>query len=218
MNNKVGIIFDLDGVLVKTDHYHYLAWKKLADSLKIHFDHKVNNQLRGISRMESLDIVLKGQDISKEKKLELANQKNEYYKELLKDITPTELLPGVIKFLDELKANNVKMAVGSSSKNARTILNKLSLSHYFDTIIDGTDLEKSKPNPEVFLKAAMGLNLDNERCIVFEDASAGVQAGINAGMKVVGVGPGKNEKGISLGIEGIHSVDIADIKALAYEA
>ncbi len=183
-------IFDLDGVLVFTDKYHFKAWKMIADKLGIDFDEEKNNRLRGVSRMESLDIILEGctKNFSSEEKEDLATQKNEYYKQLLENMTPKDVSDDVRSTLKELKDRGHKLAIGSSSKNTKFILNKVDLMDYFDAISDGTNISRSKPDPEVFEKAAEFLGEEPKNCIVVEDAYAGVDAGKAAGMAVVGIG------------------------------
>jgi beta-phosphoglucomutase len=184
------VIFDLDGVIVSTDQYHYKAWAQLAYEEEIYFDKEINERLRGVSRTESLEIILSGSDkqyTTKEKE-ELAARKNRYYRVLLESLSPADILPGVMKVLDSLKSRNIKIAIGSSSKNTRVILNKIGLKGYFDAVADGCDICKSKPDPEVFLLAAERLNIAPKYCMVVEDADAGIEAALAAGMKVVGVG------------------------------
>ena len=184
------IIFDLDGVLVSTDRLHFLAWKHLTDQLGIPFDETVNNRLRGISRMESLNIILEQSAVSysQEEKERFAEEKNQYYRELLKSLTPDDLLDGVRETLTELKLRQYLLAVGSSSKNTKFILDRIGLSDCFDAISDGTNITKSKPDPEVFLKAAEYLAVPPEQCIVVEDAYAGVDAAKAAKMLAIGIG------------------------------
>lgn len=190
MNNIKAIIFDLDGVLVDTAKYHYLAWKKLAEELNIDFSVEDNERLKGVSRMQSLDIILEIGSITLDNitKLELAQKKNSWYVEYITKLTPDDILPGVIPFIKSIKNSNIKMALGSASKNSMLILNKLYLTKYFDAIIDGTKVSKAKPDPEVFLKGAEALKVLPCQCIVFEDAEAGVEAAINAGMHCIGIG------------------------------
>lgn len=186
-----GFIFDLDGVLVFTDKFHYLAWKSIADELDIEFDEEYNNLLRGVSRMESLDIILrryKGPALSQEVKNELTDRKNQLYREYLKTMTPDDVEDSVRTTLAELRARGYKLSVGSSSRNARFILEKVAMLDAFDAISDGTNITKSKPDPEVFLKAAEFLNLYPSECIVVEDALAGVDAAKAGGMKAAGIG------------------------------
>ncbi|MFW6036008.1 MAG: beta-phosphoglucomutase [Halothermotrichaceae bacterium] len=185
-----GIIFDLDGVIVSTDDLHYQAWKKMADQDGIYFDKKINNRLRGVSRRQSLEIILEQSDkkYSKLKKKELTDYKNNYYRELLQDLTPVDILPGVKNVMKRLKKQNYKLAVGSSSKNTKSILKQIGLSNFFDAVADGTDIENSKPAPDVFLIAAKRLKLQPEECAVVEDAVAGIIAANNANMKAIAIG------------------------------
>ena len=183
------VIFDLDGVIVSTDDCHYEAWKKMADEEGIYFDKIINNRLRGVTRMESLEIVLEKaeKEYSEEEKLQLAECKNGYYKEFITKLTPSDILPGALKTLDELKVNGIKVAIGSSSKNTPVILKQIGLSDYFDAVSDGNNITNSKPDPEVFLKAADMLGIPYAECMVVEDADAGIEAGKSAGMKTVSV-------------------------------
>jgi len=190
MYNIKAIIFDLDGVLVATAKYHYLAWKRLAKELNIEFSLEDNERLKGVSRMKSLDIILDIGNITfdDEAKIALAQKKNLWYVEYISKLTPADILPGVLNFLKSIKKNGVKVALGSASKNSLIILDRLNLTSYFDAIIDGTKVSKVKPDPEVFLKGALALKLLPCECIVFEDAQAGVEAAINAGMLCIGIG------------------------------
>lgn len=185
-----GIIFDLDGVLCFTDQYHFQAWKEMADGIGVYFDELINNRLRGVSRMASLDIILERseREYSQEEKERLASQKNEIYRELLYKMTTEDLDREVKDTLDVLKAAGVRLAVGSSSKNAKLILSRLGLGEYFDAVSDGTNITHSKPDPEVFLKAAEFLGLAPEECLVVEDAPAGIDAAIAGGFKSAGIG------------------------------
>ena len=185
-----GIIFDLDGVICSTDHYHYLAWKALADKLGAYFDETINNRLRGVSRMASLEIVLERYNgtLTEEEKLAAAEEKNNTYRELLKQMTPADLSDEVKTTLDALRAKGLLLGIGSSSKNTRFILSRIGLGDYFDKISDGTNITRSKPDPEVFLKAAEYLGLEPKDCLVVEDAVAGVQAAHAAGMDAAAVG------------------------------
>jgi len=188
------IIFDLDGVIVSTDHYHYLAWKQIADEEGIEFNKEINHRLRGVSRMESLDIVLEraGRSYSQQEKHQLAERKNDTYKELLTSLTASDLLPEVQETLDALRSKGLKLAIGSSSKNAPFILDKIGLGGFFDAIADGNHIRNSKPDPEVFLLAANKIGELPEHCLVVEDAEAGVEAGLRAGMAVAAVGDARN--------------------------
>ena len=187
-----GVIFDLDGVLCHTDKFHYLAWKKIADELGIPFDETVNRRLRGVSRMESLEIILEkcSEELTEERKQELAEKKNAYYRELLSGMTPSDMQPSVREMLSSLRAKGLKLAVGSSSKNALYILERLDAQDAFDAICDGTMITHSKPDPEVFVKAAEALGLRPEECLVVEDAPAGLEAAKAAGMDCAAIGEG----------------------------
>ena len=185
-----GVIFDLDGVLCFTDDYHYQAWKSLADDLNIYFDREINNRLRGVSRMASLDIVLEksNKSYTKEEKIALATKKNDIYVKLLDNITENDCSNEVRNTLLELKRRGIKIAIGSSSKNTPKILNRLGIYSYFDAISDGNNIAHSKPNPEVFLKAAQFINENPQDCLIVEDAIAGIDAGINGGFKTAAIG------------------------------
>lgn len=190
-------IFDLDGVVVSTDRCHYEAWKRLADEEGIYFDEKINQRLRGVSRMESLEIVLEksSREYSNEEKLSMAERKNGYYRELIKELDKSAVLDGAVEFIERLKKCGVKTAIGSSSKNAVIILERLAMTELFDAVADGNDIKNSKPAPDVFLKAGEKLGVSPEHCIVVEDADAGVEAAKSAGMDVVAVGAANgNEK------------------------
>ncbi|MBW9171418.1 beta-phosphoglucomutase [Clostridium estertheticum] len=190
MRNIKAIIFDLDGVLVATAKYHYLAWKRLAKELNIEFSIEDNERLKGVSRMNSLDIILDigGLTLDNDAKIKLADKKNIWYVEYISKLTPADILPGVIDFLESIKINGLKIALGSASRNSMLILKNLKLTDYFDAIIDGTKVSSTKPNPEVFLKGALALNTPPCQCIVFEDAQSGIDAAINAGMYCIGIG------------------------------
>lgn len=185
------ILFDLDGVICSTDEYHYQAWKKMADSMGIYFDRTINNRLRGVSRMESLEIVLEqyhGPALSQERKVELATMKNDIYRESLHQLSPADLSAEVKTTLDALRAAGLKLAIGSSSKNTKFILGQLGLGDYFDAVSDGNNITKSKPDPEVFLKAAQMVGMAPADCLVVEDAVSGAQAGHAGGFDVACVG------------------------------
>lgn len=183
-------VFDLDGVLVFTDRFHYRAWKKIADELGIYFDEKINDRLRGISRMASLEIILENstKKYSAEEKEDLAEEKNRYYRKLLQSMTPEDVDPAVRKTLSELRGRGHKLAIGSSSKNTKFILQQTGLTDAFDAISDGTNILRSKPDPEVFLKAASFVGDMPENCIVVEDARAGIEAAKAGGMLAAGIG------------------------------
>lgn len=184
------VIFDLDGVICFTDKYHYLAWKQMADSIGVYFDETINNRLRGVSRMDSLEIILERCDrtLTSQEKEKLAEQKNELYKKYLTQMSETDLSEEVKDTLNELRRRGKKLAIGSSSKNAKFILERIGLGNYFDAISDGTNITKSKPDPEVFLKAAEFLGLEAEKCLVVEDAAAGILAAHSGGFHSAGLG------------------------------
>ncbi|MCM1541182.1 MAG: beta-phosphoglucomutase [Blautia sp.] len=188
-------IFDLDGVIVFTDRFHYQAWKRIADRMGIYFDEEINNRLRGVSRMDSLEIILEkyeGEPLSREKKEALAEEKNGYYRALLEGMTPTDVEQEVRDTLKELRRRGYKLAIGSSSKNARFILEKVALLDAFDAISDGTNIARSKPDPEVFLKGAEFLGVEPEECVVVEDAFAGIDAARAGHMMAAGIGDARD--------------------------
>ena len=185
-----GIIFDLDGVIVSTDEQHYLGWQALADKLGIPFSREVNNRFRGVSRMACMDILeeIGGRSYTDQEKIAYASWKNEYYRKLLGKMSPADLAEEVKFTLDALRARGYLLAIGSSSKNAKFILERIGLADYFDAVSDGTNISKSKPDPEVFLKAAAFLGLKPEECLVVEDAISGVDAAHAGGMEAAVVG------------------------------
>lgn len=186
-----GIIFDLDGVICSTDEYHYLAWKKLAEKLGIKdFTKKDNERQRGVSRMESLEVVLEKTDkkFTQEEKVALATEKNEYYKQMLAQMSKKDLADDVKDTLDAIKAKGIRIAIGSSSKNAKFILSRIGLLDYFDAISDGDNITRTKPDPQVFTMAAQFLGLDPCRCLVVEDAKAGIMAGKTGGFDTAALG------------------------------
>lgn len=187
---KKAVIFDLDGVIVSTDGFHYRAWKAMADKEGIYFDETINNRLRGVSRMESLEIILERatKSYTDEEKVAMATVKNDIYRESLVQLTPDDILPGVMDMLTTLRGMGVKLAIGSSSKNTPVILKQIGLGDYFDAVADGNQIKNSKPDPEVFLLAAKLLGIDPADCVVVEDAYAGIDAAKAGGMKAVGVG------------------------------
>ena len=196
MNYKA-IIFDLDGVICHTDHYHFLAWKELADKLDIYFDEEINNRLRGVSRMESFEIILErytGTPLTETEKIEYAEDKNDIYKVLLEQMSPKDLTDEVRQTLDGLREMGLKMAIGSSSKNAPFILNQIGLEGYFDEISDGNNITHSKPDPEVFIKASDYLGIAPKDCLVVEDAESGLDAATAGGMDSAAIGDAVNCK------------------------
>lgn len=184
------VIFDLDGVIVSTDDYHFNAWNDLAKKNNLLFNRSINHKLRGVSRAESLNIILSlnGRTLLKDEFDLMLKTKNDIYKESLVSLTSEDILPGVLNLLKSLKENNIKIAIGSSSKNAPKILEQIGLYNEFDIIVDGNSIKNSKPDPEVFVNCAKGLGIDCKECVVFEDANAGIKAALNAGMFAVGVG------------------------------
>jgi beta-phosphoglucomutase len=183
-------IFDLDGVIVDTAHYHFLAWKRLAGELNINLTEELNERLKGVSRMDSLEIILSlgGISLSQHEKENLANKKNGWFVDFLERMAPEEIFPGVKQLIKDLRTGGIKVGLASSSKNAKTVIQLLHIQNDFDTVVDGTMITHSKPHPEIFLLAASRLGVQPKDCLVFEDAEAGVEAAIAAGMKCVGVG------------------------------
>lgn len=185
------LIFDMDGVLCFTDKYHFKAWKQMADEMGIYFDEEINNRLRGVSRMASLEIILErytGEPLTDEQKEERASYKNDIYRELLKTMGHDDFSEEVRNTLNELRARGYKLAIGSSSKNTPLILSQVGMSDFFDAISDGNNITHSKPDPEVFVKAAGFLGLPAEECLVVEDAEAGIDAGNAGGMSTAAIG------------------------------
>jgi beta-phosphoglucomutase len=190
MTTVKACLFDLDGVIVDTAVYHFQAWRRLANELGFDFTEHQNEQLKGISRMESLELILNwgGVTLTEEEKVAWATKKNQWYLDLVMQMTPNEVLPGVPEFLKSLRANGIKIALGSASKNSKLILERIQMLDYFDAIIDGNNITKGKPDPQVFLMGAEATGAQPSECVVFEDAVAGVQAAKAGGMKAVGVG------------------------------
>lgn len=184
-------IFDLDGVICDTAKYHFKAWRRLANELGFDFSEEDNEKLKGVSRMESLNLILHWGNViirDEEEKKIMADKKNEWYLEFITRMTPDEILPGVESFINDVRNRRIKTVIGSASKNARLILEKIGLLDKFDAIIDGNSTAKSKPDPEVFLLGAQAVNANPQQCIVFEDAEKGIQAALNGGFYAVGVG------------------------------
>jgi beta-phosphoglucomutase len=206
-----GVIFDLDGVIVSTDEYHYLGWQRMADEEGIYFDRQINERLRGVSRMESLDIILEKSKkaYTEEQKTEMASRKNNFYKEFLTtELTPKNILPGVMSVLNELKKNGIKIAIGSSSRNSPSILKQIGLDNFFDATADGNDIKKSKPDPEVFLLAAKRLGFRPDECLVVEDAEAGISAALAGGMKALAVGSAVSDKRAHLSAKDLSKITV----------
>ena len=214
MSDIKACIFDLDGVIVDTAVYHYKAWKRLANELSFDFTEEANENLKGISRKESLDLILGwgGVDKTEAERAELATSKNSWYVEMISQMTPAEILPGTLDFLQALKTAGYKIALGSASKNAGFILDKVGLTSYFDAIVDGNLVTASKPDPQVFLKGAEMLAIEPADCVVFEDAIAGIEAAKAGGMKVIGIGEPETLKGADLVIPGLHEMNIEKLK------
>ena len=183
-------IFDLDGVVVDTAHYHFLAWKRLANELGYDLTEQENESLKGVSRMNSLEIILHlaGISVSEVHKEMLANKKNAWFVDYVERMIPEEIFPGVRQLIHELKSNGIKVGLASSSKNAKTVIGLLQIQHEFDIIVDGTMITHTKPHPEIFLTTAEKLRVDPKDCIVFEDAEAGVEVALAAGMRCIGIG------------------------------
>jgi beta-phosphoglucomutase len=210
-------IFDLDGVIVDTAKYHYLAWKKLATILNINFTEENNERLKGVSRMASLDIILEiGNMVLDEKmKEEYAALKNKWYLDYINQMMPDEILPGSLEFISELKNAGIKVALGSASRNTPLILERLGIGNLFDAIADGNVVRNAKPDPEVFITAAKMLGVQPEDCVVFEDAVAGVEAALNAGMCCVGIGSEKILKNAHFIVSGLDKMTLGKLKVLA---
>lgn len=212
---KKGFVFDLDGVITDTAKFHYLAWKDLADEIGIEIDLKFNEQLKGISRMDSLERILaygnKSDTFTTEQKEALAEKKNTHYVELLQDLTPDDLLPGVQEFLNDAKAQNVPCAIASASKNAPFILEKLGVQDAFDAIVDPATLTKGKPDPEIFVRAAEAINITPAEAVGFEDAQAGLDGIKAAGMYAVGVYSGEELHGADLIVHHLTDISVAEL-------
>ncbi|RFS14823.1 beta-phosphoglucomutase [Emticicia sp. C21] len=206
-------LFDLDGVIVDTAIYHYQAWRQMANGLGFDISEEFNEKLKGVSRMDSLDIILAhgAVELSEEEKLSLASQKNENYLNLVSKMSPDDILPGVTDFFTQVKKENIKTALGSVSKNARLILERIGMLDNFDSIIDGTKIAKGKPDPEVFLKGAKELGVSPSECLVFEDAVAGVEAAKKGGMKTVGLGKKEVLVEADIVFENLVGVDIHEL-------
>jgi len=203
-----GAIFDLDGVIVDTAKYHFLAWRRLAAELGFNLTEVENERLKGVSRMRSLEIVLElaGITVSEEEKMALAEKKNRWYQEYIARMDETEVLKGAREYLLRLRQDGVKTALASASKNAMAILEKTRLVPFFDAIVDGNEVVKAKPDPEIFLRAATKLSLPPVHCVVFEDAEAGVEAARRAGMKVVGIGDKRTLGKADLIVKGLYEL------------
>lgn len=216
MSKIKACIFDLDGVIVDTAVYHYKAWRRLANQLGFDFTEEQNEELKGISRIESLKIILNWGAVSKsdEEMQELATLKNTWYVDMITKMTPEEILPGAKEFLELVRENNYLTALGSASKNSETILNQIGLIHLFDALVDGNKVTKSKPDPAVFLVGAKELNVNPEECVVFEDAIAGVQAAKAGKMKAVGIGKAEVLNEADVVVAGLFEMTIEKLENL----
>ncbi|ECC0865680.1 beta-phosphoglucomutase [Listeria monocytogenes] len=210
-----GVVFDLDGVITDTAHYHYLAWKKTAESIGIEFDEAFNENLKGVSRIDSLLLILKKDgrenDYTEEQIEALAADKNDFYVSLLKEITPADVLPGIKELIVDLKKQNLKCAIASVSKNARTVLSALEMEQEFDYIVDAAKITKSKPDPEIFVEACRGLGLETSEVVGIEDAQAGIEAINAAGIISVGVGSGLRDADMTVKSTGLLDLRILEI-------
>lgn len=203
-------IFDLDGVIVDTAKYHYLAWKRLAKENGFDFTEKDNERLKGVSRVRSLEILLEigGLHLDDETKSQMAIQKNDWYVDYISRMDESEILPGVVEYVKSIRSKGIKTAIGSASQNTPLILKRLGIASLFDAIVDGNKVSKAKPDPEVFLRAAKELNVPPAECVVFEDAEAGIEAALRAGMKAVGIGKPSNLKEAETIIPGLFELVI----------
>ncbi|HCW3228521.1 TPA: beta-phosphoglucomutase [Listeria monocytogenes] len=210
-----GVVFDLDGVITDTAHYHYLAWKKTAESIGIEFDEAFNENLKGVSRIDSLLLILskdgRENDFTEEQIEALAADKNDFYVSLLKEITPADVLPGIKELIVDLKKQNLKCAIASVSKNARTVLSALEMEQEFDYIVDAAKITKSKPDPEIFVEACRGLGLETSEVVGIEDAQAGIEAINAAGIVSVGVGSGLRDADMTVKSTGLLDLRILEI-------
>lgn len=211
-----GCIFDLDGVVVDTAKYHFMAWKRLADDMGIPFSENDNERLKGVSRLTSLEIILEigGVKMALSEKEKLAALKNKWYIDYIGSMTPGEILPGTVEFIGELKRKNIRIALGSASRNTPLILDKIGMKNIFDAIVDGNTVHRVKPHPEVFLMAAEMIGIEKERCMVFEDALAGVEAALSAGMICIGIGNRNILKDAHMVVNGLKEMDLNKIMVL----
>jgi beta-phosphoglucomutase len=215
-NALKAVIFDLDGVITDTARYHYLAWRKVAHELGIYFDERINERLKGVDRLQSLEIVLERADrgFTAEEKQQWADRKNEYYKELIGRMTPTEIAPGARELLVTLKEKGIKTGLASVSKNAQTVIEKLQIKEHFDYMADAAQIQKGKPDPEIFLTVAENIQVEAGNCIGVEDAAAGIKAIKAAGMFAVGVGDPKILNEADEVISGLSEFDFQKYMAL----
>ena len=211
------VLFDLDGVLVSTDEYHYRSWKRLSDEEGFDFfDHEFNHQFRGVARMECVEILTRasGRHYTPEQKSEIAERKNRYFVESLSSVTPSELLPGAFETLTELRNRKIKVAVASNSRNAETIIHQVRIEHLLDSLVDGYQIENSKPDPEIFLLAAKMLGVSPAECLVVEDAVAGIEAAQRAGMKALGIGSKERLPNAGVVIPDLSAISVDDLLRL----
>jgi beta-phosphoglucomutase len=211
------VLFDLDGVLVSTDEYHYHSWKKLsAEEGFDFFNHEFNHKFRGVARMECIEIITKasGKHYTPEQKQELADRKNRYFVESLPAVTTEMLLPGALSALQDLKKRGIKIAVASNSRNAMTIIKQVGITHFLDTIVDGHQIENSKPDPEVFLLAAKNVGIPPAHCLVVEDALTGIEAAHRAGMKALGIGTKERLHNAEIVIPNLSAMSVDDLLKL----
>jgi beta-phosphoglucomutase len=211
------VLFDLDGVLVSTDEYHYRSWLKLSKEEGFDFfDHEFNHQFRGVARMECVEILTRasGRTYTTEQKKEIADRKNRYFAESLSSVTPDELLPGALAALQELKRRGVKIAVASNSRNAKPIIRQVGIGQYLDAIVDGHEIENSKPDPEVFLLAAKNVGVAPAHCIVVEDAIAGLEAAKRAGMRALGIGTRDRLPNADIVVSDLSKISIDELLSL----
>lgn len=206
-----GFIFDLDGVITDTAEYHYRAWKRLADEEGLPFDRQANEALRGISRRESLELILQGRIYPEEQIQEMMERKNNYYLELIREIRPQDLLPGAKELLIEMRQAGIRTALGSASKNAADVISRLGIADLFDAISDGHSVTRQKPAPDLFLHAANQLGLEPNECVVVEDAEAGIVAARAGGFKSVGLGPPSRVGAADLVLESLAGVHLSDL-------
>ena len=213
MMHTAACIFDLDGVIVDTARYHFLAWKRLTDQIGIHFTEEDNERLKGVSRMASLEIILGigNRKADERQKQEYATLKNSWYIDYISKMTPDEVLPGCLSFIRELRNANIRVAIGSASKNTPMILERVGIRELFDAIADGNNVTEAKPNPEVFIKAAEMVGINPGKCVVFEDAVAGVQAALNAGMMCIGVGSSEILKKAHFVVHGLNEMSLSKL-------
>jgi len=211
------VLFDLDGVLVSTDEYHYRSWKKLSDEEGFDFfDQEFNHKFRGVARMECVEIITKasGRNYSLEQKQELADRKNRYFAESLLSVTTEVLLPGALSALQELRSRGIKTAVASNSRNAVTIIKQVKIEHLLDAIVDGYQIENSKPDPEVFLLAAKKVGVPPAHCLVVEDAITGIESAKRAGMKVLGIGTKERLPNANIVVPNLSAISVDELLKL----